>query len=60
MAKAKCLCWNCKFSRYYDHLHIECVNPKVHFNSPLIHRDSEIDCEFYKPKTKKRRVKKCG
>ena len=57
MVKAEALCWNCKHSRYYDELHIECVNPKAHFNNPLIHRDSEVECEFFKPKTKKRRRK---
>ena len=55
MAKAKDLCWKCKFSRYFDELHVECVNEKVHYNHPLIHRDSNIECEFFTPRKKRRR-----
>ena len=55
MVKAKDLCWKCRFSRYYDELHVECVNEKVHYNHPLIHRDSVVECEHFKPKRNKRR-----
>ena len=35
MVKAKDLCWKCRFSRYYDELHVECVNEKAHYNHRL-------------------------
>ena len=52
MPKAKDLCWKCCFSRYYDELHVECIN-----SHPLIHRDSIVECEHFKPKRNKRRKK---
>ena len=57
MPKARDLCWKCKHSRYFDELHVECANPDAHFNSPLIHRDSVVECEHFKPKRNKRRRK---
>ena len=32
-------------------------NSQAHYNSPLIHRDSIVECEHFKPKRKKRRRK---
>jgi len=58
--KAKALCWKCKGSRRYDKQFVECVNEKAHFNRPLIRRDSIVECEFFKPKRKKRRLKRSG
>jgi len=55
--KAKALCWKCRFSSKFDRQFVECVNEKAHFNSPLIHKHSSIECEFFKPKRKKRRRK---
>jgi len=55
MPKAKVLCWKCCFSRYFDELHVECINSQAHFNNPLIHRDSIVECEHFRPKRKKRR-----
>ena len=57
MVKAKDLCWKCDYSRYFDELHVECTNSQAHFNNPLIHRDSVVECEHFKPKRKKRRRK---
>ena len=53
--KAKALCWNCKGSRRFDGQFVECVNEKAHFNRPLIHKHSNIECEHFKPKRKKKR-----
>jgi len=51
------LCWKCRFSSKFDGQFVECVNEKAHFNRPLIRRDSKIECEYFKPKRKKRRRK---
>ena len=51
------LCWKCKGSRPYDKQYVECINEKAHFNRPLLHKHSSIECEFFKPKRKKRRRK---
>jgi len=55
MVKAKDLCWKCDYSRYFDEFHVECANEKVHYNHPLIYRDSIVECEHFKPKRNKRR-----